>query len=320
MKRLPALILIVLLIAGLLPLQTGAREPSGMLTPENLSGEKFSRWPELTFWRQETFTRGEVESVTFRNDLYGLPGDAWDLSAAEDRSILGWFRSGTLYIAAQNTIVLNENSAYLFAGMNHCREIRFNGVVDTSRVKQMNGMFMGCAQLEKVDLADFDTTSAATMASMFYGCANLEELDLSGFETENVTSMNRMFTACTGLKELDLSGFRTPVLTDMTAMFDSCRNLETAVLSRFDTSRVTSMANLFGTCPSLKQADVSSFRTGSVTNLNNMFYGCKALTELDLSGFTTRRGVTTTNMFKKAKSLADIHCDDPLILKAYARR
>ena len=165
----------------------------------------------------------------------------------------------------------------------------FNGVTQSlkvihrhNQIKDMTKLFVGFKG-EKLDIVNFDTSKVKDMDGMFLGCENLKELDLRNFDTSNVEIMCYMFYGCEYLKELDLSNFDTSNVTDMCYMFCECRNLEVLDLSNFDTSKVEDMSRMFKECNSIKQIDLSNFDTSKVKNVYAMFSGCSSLDELDIS-------------------------------------
>lgn len=324
MARMIALILSLILSLGVPPMASfAATEPTKtntMLKPNDLSDTAIAERGDLGFWRQLGMKRKDVKTITFLDSTYSAPRNTLDFSANLDKSVIGWFVGGNVFVAADGKIALNETSSYLFAGMKNLTQIHFNGVVDTSLVKYMDHMFQGCEKLEEIDLSGFDTSNVVDMTAMFYDCRLLNELDVSGFDTSKVKSMKNMFTSCHNLEELDLSAFRTPALTNMKAMFDSCQMLETVDMSNFNTAKVTDMSNLFGSCGSLKEADLSSFNTAKTQYMNAMFAGCKSLTSLNLSGFTSKRLQNTMRMFMGVGRLDSFICTDETILKAYRTR
>ena len=176
--------------------------------------------------------------------------------------------------------------------------------VDTSKVKNMRGMFFGCNSLTNLDLSSFNTSNLTNMGYMFCWCTSLANLDLSGFDTSKVRYMNNMFEECSVLTNLDLSSFNTTnVPAYMDGMFSGCSSLTNLNLSSLDTTNVTSMGSMFSGCSSLTNLDLSSFNTTNVTSMGYMFSGCSSLTELDLSSFDTSGNVDMEDMFVNCSSL-----------------
>lgn len=109
----------------------------------------------------------------------------------------------------------NQDSSYLFAGLNHHKKI--------------------------VGLANLDTTNVTNMAKMFADCDSLTSLDFNSFNTANVTDMSHMFEKNDVLKSLNLSNFDTTKVTNMWQMFIDCISLTYLDLSHFNTAKVTDM-------------------------------------------------------------------------------
>ena len=102
-------------------------------------------------------------------------------------------------------------------------EASFKGS-NTSKVTNMNSMFVNCYSLTSLNLRRFNTSNVTSMEWMFMACSGLTSLDLSGWNTSNVTNMGYMFSGCTSLTSLDLSGWNTSKVTFSTRMFDGCPN------------------------------------------------------------------------------------------------
>ena len=63
---------------------------------------------------------------------------------------------------------------------------------NTTGIRGMESMFLGCSNLATVPL--FDTSSVGTMQSMFENCSNLTTIPL--FDTSSVTNMLFTFSGC----------------------------------------------------------------------------------------------------------------------------
>ena len=211
-----------------------------------------------------------------------------------------------MYLPEDSSYLFNENYMYhdndLYA-LSEIEQIELDKV-DTSKVKNMRGMFFGCNSLTNLDLSSFNTSNLTNMGYMFCWCTSLANLDLSGFDTSKVRYMNNMFEECSVLTNLDLSSFNTTnVPAYMDGMFSGCSSLTNLNLSSLDTTNVTSMESMFSGCSSLTNLDLSSFNTTNVTSMGYMFSGCSSLTELDLSSFDTSGNVDMEDMFVNCSSL-----------------
>ena len=221
-------------------------------------------------------------AVVFTDEVAPEGVSTTDLTVAKDGSVVGWLDGTTWKVSTQNpnkAITFNENCVGMFYAPNgesyECKnklklsQISFNNV-DTSSVTNMEFMFAGCEELEKLDLSSFDTSKVTDMLYMFADCKNLKELDLSSFDTSKVVEMNGMFVACKNLQELDVRSFDTSNVTDMDAMFSGCSNLTSLDLSSFDTSNVHICEGMFDDCLKLKtvkarsQKDVDFFTSPSL--------------------------------------------------------
>ena len=108
-------------------------------------------------------------------------------------------------------------------------EASFKGS-NTSKVTNMNSMFVNCYSLTSLNLRSFNTSNVTSMEWMFMACSGLESLDLNGWNTSKVTNMGYMFSGCTSLTSLDLSGWNTSKVTFATSMFEGCTNLKTIIM------------------------------------------------------------------------------------------
>ena len=104
-------------------------------------------------------------------------------------------------------------------------------------------MFNQCSKLKEIQgMNKFNTSKLRDIGGMFQGCYELEYLDLSNFDTSNVTDMRGVFNKCFKLKEIKGIGqFKANKVSIMRSMFQDCYELENLDLSNFDTSNATHM-------------------------------------------------------------------------------
>ena len=296
------------------PQPTEPRKTYVMAQAEDLSNLDYGAMTGNPFWGQTVYPRDAVRQILFQDSTEGAAADAWDVSEAQDGSILAWMDGGDLHVAADGIIALNPNASYLFSSFVYLERIEWDGCLDTSQVTNMDNLFSNCDSLTQLDLSCFDTSQVTSMKAMFNGCARLPQLDLSGFDTSRVTDTSWMFSFCDGLTELDVSGFDTSQVTDMSNMFYNCSSLTDLDLTGFDTSRVQYMQWMFGYCTGLTSLDLSSFDIGSVWYTTGMFIGCSSLTTLNLSGFDASNLWQTERMFQGCAMLEQLICTDTKIL------
>ena len=178
--------------------------------------------------------------------------------------------------------------------------------LNTSEVKDMCGMFLGCAALTSIDLKNFNTQNVTDMNSMFFGCAALTSINLKNFNTQNVTDISWMFHHCAALTSIDLKNFNTKNVTDMSWMFSDCAALTSIDLNNFNTKNVTYMRGMFSDCAALTSIDLKNINTQNVTDMSGMFLGCAALTSIDLKNFNTQNVTDMTWMFSDCAALTSI--------------
>ena len=129
---------------------------------------------------------------------------------------------------------------------------------NTSTVRtNMQNLFVGCTNLETVNINNFDVINITTVASMFNGCTSLESLDISGWKNpNNITTAQSMFKNCSSLKEVSLP--QLPSLTTMQGMFSNCTSLEKIDISGINSSNLTTVAQALSGVPSDCVVKVSS--------------------------------------------------------------
>ena len=285
--------------------QEEAEEPSES-TPQS-SGSRvlmgYDDYGKVSVFGNTTIKRSEIVSVEFLDSLSGKPtSGVWDVSEKQDGSVWAWTEPAeggyALYLGADGHIIANANCYNMFYGEYHegaetqtdlfvnLKSIRFNGVVDTSGVTDMSGMFFQCKSLQTLDVSSFNTSQVTNMFYMFCGCKSLQNLDLSSFDTFHVKNMGGMFDGCESLQTLNVSSFNTSRVTDMWGMFQECESLQTLDVSNFDTSQVTDMRFMFNACKSLQTLDLRSFSTPSVEEYIKMFGKTSCEVLVDSSKFT----------------------------------
>jgi len=222
---------------------------------------------------QEKIKRNQVESisVTYTKKVPSKAIHSWDVSAAQDGSIMAWYTDKDnnnlyeLYIGGEDGVKANPRSLNLFSYFINTISIDLE-YLDTSDVTIMDDMFKSCTNLIDVNLKSFNTSQVTSMQSMFSECKNLATLDVSNFDTSRVTFMTYMFYYCSKLKELNLNSFDTSNVTTMYGMFWNSSELSNLDLSSFDVSNVTTMGSMFNGCSGLKVIKVKDVFTQEFIN------------------------------------------------------
>ena len=217
-------------------------------------------------WYKSKMLRNEITKITLK-DTYaptGTEDETWNADVNDTGDIKG-YRIGTEVIIAGNGSgkIMANYSMQFNAGPSvdngFIEEIPSSvteidlGILDTSQVTYMSGMFSGFVDLTSLDVSHFDTSNVTDMSMMFEGCKNLRQLDVSNFDTSKVTNMFVMFSGCTFLKELDLSKWNTSNVTSMNNMFNSCRSLRTIYAGDgWNTDNVENSDSMFSNCTNLR--------------------------------------------------------------------
>ena len=262
--------------------------------PEKQNLQKNIMMKDRDFVFGRKVKRKWIRRITFLNGEKTLSLDTWDISEAQDGSVLAYLKDNCdcekeLFIWADGKITANKDCSCLFADYENLEVIEGLENLETGQVENMSEMFAFCKSLRTLDVSHFDTSQVSDMRYMFYWCKDLEKLDVSHFDTSQVGDMSCMFFDCEGLEKLDVSHFDTNQVRDMNRMFCWCEGLEKLDVSYFDTRQVRDMNRMFCGCSGLEKLDVSHFDTNQVEDMVWMFFGCDNLEELDITGFDERK-------------------------------
>ena len=294
--------------------------------------------------------KSKIEKIIIATSLNGhTPNgtNCWDVSAGENGSVLAWATDTDANGKYEVTIGTNgklylSTGQFLFYRLSNLKTIEGIENMDTSQVESMYHFFLGCWNLESVDLSHFNTSKVTNMNGMFGQCYKLTSIDVSHLDTSKVTNMVSMFENCTALTSIDISTFDTSSNPFIGGMFKSCTNLKNINFGNIDFSKVTSLNSLFESCTSLETVDLSVFRNAKPTNLSNMFkncsslknvnldmlntsettdigemfYGCSSLETLDLSSFDTHKVTRMYQMMQNCSNLRTIYASDNFVVSA----
>ena len=189
-----------------------------------------------------------------------------------------------------------QSLAFWFIGCENLQTIDLQNL-DASESTSMRSMFSGCKSLTTIEHLDsFDTSSSTYFGSMFRDCSSLTSLDISHFDATHVGVLCFMFAGCTNLETLNMAGegWRTESLYLMVHVWEDCSSLKSLDLSYLDTSGVHSMAKDFNGCSSLEYLDLSGADTSGVGSLDNMFTGCGKLATVKLGSKFTFNGMSSS--------------------------
>ena len=236
------------------------------------------------------YYRPKIVTANFRktNRVPNNAIESWDVSEAKDGGVMAWLVSSTkegyydLFIGANNGVIANQNSDFLFFDFQSLWGIRFDSSFDTKNATSMRYMFNGGNNVETIDLSDFDTTNVTSMYAMFsawndnlngYGNrATTQIIFGENFNTSKVTDMGDMFSG-QPLKSLNLSNFNTSNVTNMFHMFNKCTELTELNLCSFNTKNATNMKEMFQYTEKITKVKVGPNWVVPSSDVKNLFYG-----------------------------------------------
>lgn len=182
---------------------TGATDETQNAQPQNvMRADGIDAYSDAYVLGGTAITRENVLSVTFLGTLEEIPADAWDVSAAQDSTVMAWVENNCdLYIAAEGGVIASS-CRNLFCNYLNVTSIRFNGCFDTAATTDMCSMFANCWKLTEVDAGSLCTEKVQNMTDLFYYCSSLTNLDLSNWDVSSVTEAKNMFYHCTNLTNI----------------------------------------------------------------------------------------------------------------------
>ena len=161
---------------------------------------------------------------------------------------------------------LNKNiDGYFTIGLNNTLEIHF-----TSLLEKFDNFFSCSSTISsfdkkgiiEFDFSHFNSSKITNMNSMFLDCASIEYINFTNFKTSSVTDMSKMFKGCTNLKSLNLTSFDTSLVTDMSDMFSDCNSLKYLYIYNFNTENLKTVTNMFSN--NLQYIDISNMTKNKV--------------------------------------------------------
>ena len=154
----------------LLPFALWAKPKSQVLC-EMLSRKDGGAWDDYMLGTD--VRRYTVISVTFLDQIPALPAQKWDVSAHRNKKVMAWREPEGdgyhFYIGAQGGVTAGTICDRLFSGCSALREVRFQNAFDTSHTVSMQGLFDGCASLERTDIDSLDLSRVRKRKNMWRG-------------------------------------------------------------------------------------------------------------------------------------------------------
>lgn len=229
-------------------------------------------------------------------------------------------------------IKANPDSSYLFDSVANGNNatgtsggIYGLGLLDTSEVVNMEGMFANCYLFaNEFSLSSLNTSKVTNMKRLFENCTidvrYSDTLDLNCLDVSNVTSLSYMFsnfrfiegkTLKTG--KIEMSQLDTSHIRDTSYMFSHCWQLKREaieyVCSTLDTSGVIDMTGMFSQCSRVTTLDLRNLDISSVLDMSKMFQGCTMLVNVYIHTWNTSKVLQMSHMFEDCGELTNIYVD-----------
>ena len=285
--------------------------------------------------------RAKIKSVVFQDasGYYALPGmtpgdrnkvveataNMWDVSAAQDMSVIAYLKSdGTLIIAADGVKVMaNADSDWLFGDMANIETIDAT-LYDTSNattleywhafaepdLKQGDGDWSGDplpmevpkrGAKQIVGIQNWNVSKVTSTRDMFYNANRLTSLNLGNWNTKSLKTPNGMFHGSSALTTLNVSSWNTSNVTTLQSIFSHCKALTALDVSGWDVRKVTDMSFAFSDCGALV-LDLHTWKTNSLYTLEKTFAGAAAKT-INVAGWDTSKVIDMGSTFENTANV-----------------
>ena len=285
--------------------------------------------------------RAKIKSVVFQDasGYYALPGmtpgdrnkvveataNMWDVSAAQDKSVIAYLKSdGTLIIAADGVKVMaNADSDWLFGDMANIETIDAT-LYDTSNattleywhafaepdLKQGDGDWSGDplpmevpkrGAKQIVGIQNWNVSKVTSTRDMFYNANRLTSLNLGNWNTKSLKTPNGMFHGSSALTTLNVSSWNTSNVTTLQSIFSHCKALTALDVSGWDVRKVTDMSFAFSDCGA-PVLDLHTWKTNSLYTLEKTFAGAAAKT-INVAGWDTSKVIDMGSTFENTANV-----------------
>ena len=284
------------------------------LTINSLKG-MFANSPDLDYVNFGNFSFENVTDVSF---LFQNCGNLTNVSFGEVENITeittveGMFSgcSSLEYVdITPFTFEKIENATELFQNCTKLINITFERTINVTVLANVDGMFSGCENIEKIDLKPFNFRNVKSMKKAFHGCKKLQTLEFRPQnDMENIEDLSFLFYGCENLKTVDLKMFKFEKVKNMSNLFSNCTNLTNVTFPDgvSNATQVETIDNMFYGCQKLERFDFKVFRFEKLEYVSNVFFNCRGLTEIHFEDFYCRNCKKIDRMFHGCSSLRKI--------------
>ncbi len=189
---------------------------------------------------------------------------------------------------------------------------------DTSRVKSMSDMFLGCEKFNQ-PIGYWDTSNVTAMISMFHGAKSFNH-PIGDWDTSKVYNISRIFEGAESFNQ-NINNWDTSEMNLMTAAFKDANSFNQP-LNKWKINSSCQLFSMFENAKSFNQdisnfkvsGSISSFLAGAesfnsplnwdvskVKSMKSLFHGAKSFNQ-DISDWDVSKVTNTENMFYGASS------------------
>jgi surface protein len=148
----------------------------------------------------------------------------------------------------------------LFNGCSSLIRIKTKKIWETSNLEDISLMFQGCSSLEKGDFISYlsNTSRVKNMSGLFSKCSKLKK-SIPKLVTNNVEYMVGLFNECTALDRIDVSSWNMSNIKDISFMFYKCTSLKSlSGIDNWHFNHEFKYESTFDQCPNIKEDEFNN--------------------------------------------------------------
>lgn len=151
-------------------------------------------------------------------------------------------------------------------------------------INSLEQAFQESTGLSLVNFAqqDQDNTICTSLNNAFMGCTNINRIDIANLRLVNLTDVNAAFRNCYNLYHNPLGGLPTSGITQWQNTYENCRTLNGSQFDTNDYSGAVNMASCFKGCTGITSLDLSTKNLSNCANFDSTWHGCTQLSSLSL--------------------------------------
>ncbi len=221
------------------------------------------------------------------------------------------FRGGFQHIIMSNFLGTEsvEDLSCMFVGCQNLESVDIRPFFKAgNHIRNMREMFSRCYKLKEITgMETFDVSNVEDMTSAFFS-TQIEKLDASKWNIRNLMSAKRAFQNCRQLTSVNLDGWDVRHLRNTEMMFCSDQQIKAVKIDDWNLENIGNMYAMFEGCESITEIDFSSWKIGDkLHRINDMFSGCTSVRSINLNGWETSNVVQMDRLFEDCKNLEELN-------------